>query len=431
MKKTGIVWITFIGCLSGFSQKLGLQDAVNIALKNSLDIQMSAKNVDIAKLNNYIGIAGGLPVISAAGADNFFITGVNQKLNTGEVIKREGSNANNLSGNLTASILLFNGRRVFAAKKRLEQLEGQSRDQLNSIIQNIMASVMTAYFDVLRQQGYNKPIDLSIEVAKRKLEIVKAQQGVGLANNADLFQSQVDLNNLMQARVTQQLVIDQAKAELLRMLSLRPDSVIVIEDTIILDKSLRLDDVLSRLSLNPDILAADDQIRINQMLIKETAAQRYPTIRVSTGYSYNGNNASAGQLLLNQSYGPFVGLSLNIPIYNGSIYKRQQKVAEINTQNAATQKDILLRDYRASIVKTYQAYTSTLQQLESQKSNYQLASQLLALVLQRFQYRQATIVDVAQAQQSYITAGYSLVNYSFVAKSAEVELKRISFRLSP
>ncbi len=431
MKKTGIAWLALIGCLSGFSQKLGLQDAVNIALKNSLDIQISAKYVDIAKLNNYIGIAGGLPVISAGGSDNFFITGVNQKLNTGEVIKREGSNANNLSGNLTASILLFNGRRVFAAKKRLEQLEGQSRDQLNSNIQNIMASVMTAYFDVLRQQGYNKPIDLSIEVAKRKLEIVKAQQGVGLANNADLFQSQVDLNNLMQARVTQQLVIDQAKAELLRMLSLRPDSVIVIEDTIILDKSLRLDDVLSRLTLNPDILAADDQIRINQMLIKETAAQRYPTIRASTGYSYNGNNASAGQLLLNQSYGPFVGLSLNIPIYNGSIYKRQQKVAEINEQNAATQKDILLRDYRASIVKTYQAYTSTLQQLESQRSNYQLASQLLALVLQRFQYRQATIVDVAQAQQSYITAGYSLVNYSFVAKSAEVELKRISFRLAP
>lgn len=431
MKKTGIVWMALIGCFSGHSQKLELQDAVNLALKNSLDIQMSTNNVDIAKVNNYIGIAGGLPVISAAGTDNFYISGVNQKLNTGEVIKREGSNANNLSGNLTASILLFNGRRVFAAKKRLEQLEGLSRDQLNSIIQNITASVMTAYFDVLRQQGYNKPIDLSIEVAKRKLEIVKAQQGVGLANNADLFQSQVDLNNLMQARVTQQLVIEQAKAELLRMLTLRPDSVIVIEDTIILDKSMRLDDVLSRLTLNPDILAADDQIKINQMIIKETAAQRYPTIRASMGYSYSGNNASAGQLLLNQSYGPFVGLSLNIPIYNGSIYKRQEKIAEINTLNAAAQKDILLRDYRANIIKTYQAYTATLEQLESQKSNYRLASQLLELVLQRFQYRQATIVDVAQAQQSYITAAYSLVNYSFVAKSAEIELKRISFRLSP
>ncbi|MFI5155992.1 MAG: TolC family protein [Chitinophagales bacterium] len=431
MKKSGIVWLALMGYLSGFSQKLELHDAVNLALKNSLDIQISTNNVDIAKINNYIGIAGGLPLISAVGTDNFFISGVNQKLNTGEVIKREGSNANNLSGNLTASILLYNGHRVFAAKKRLEQLETQSRDQLNSIIQNIMASVMTAYFDVIRQQGYNKTIDLAIEVARRKLEIVKTQQGVGLANNADLFQSQVDLNNLIQSKVTQQLVIDQAKSELLRMLTLRPDSVILVEDSIMVDKSLKLDEVQSRLTLNPDILAADDQININQMLIKETAAQRYPTIRASTGYSYSGNNASAGQLLLNQSYGPFVGLSLNIPIYNGSIYKRQQKIAEINSLSATVQKDLLLRDYRANIVKTYQAYTATLQQLETQQSNYQLASQLLALVLQRFQYRQATIVDVAQAQQSYITAAYSLVNYSFVAKSAEIELKRISFRLSP
>jgi outer membrane protein len=178
------------------------------------------------------------------------------------------------------------------------------------------------------------------------------------------------------------------------------------------------------------MLYADEQIRINQLIIKEIAAQRYPTVRASTGYTYSGNNASAGQLLLNQSYGPFVGLSMNIPIYNGSIYRRQQKIAEINARTTGIYKDMLVRDYRAEIVKTYRAYAVTLQQLESQQKNYQLAQQLQQLVLQRFQFRQATIVDVAQAQQSFITAAYSLVNYSFVAKSAEIELKRVSNQLT-
>ena len=431
MKNAGMVWLTCILFLNGFSQKLELKDAVNIGLKNSLDIQFAGNMVDIAKLNNYIGIAGGLPLVTAAAADNYGITGVNQRINTGEVIKREGSNANNLSANFTASILLYNGHRVYSAKRRLEQMELMNKDSLNAVIMNIMAQIMVAYFDVLRQQGYFKTFDLAIEVARRKLEIVKTQQGVGLANNADLYQSEVDLNNLIQSRGTQQIIVDQAKAELLRQLTVRPDSVIIIEDTITLDRNIILDDVLSRLPQNPDMLAAEDQVRINQILIQEIAAQRYPTIRASTGYTYNGNNASAGQLLLNQSYGPFVGISLNIPIYNGSIYKRQQKIAEINHQNAIVQKDMLQRDLKASIVKTYNAYTATLQQLESQKNNYRLAQQLLNLVLQRFQYRQATIVDVAQAQQSYITAAYSLVNYSFVAKAAEIELKRISFRLAP
>jgi outer membrane protein TolC len=431
MKNTGMVWLTCIIFINGFSQKLELKDAVNLGLKNSLDIQFAGNMVDIAKLNNYIGIAGGLPLVTAAANDNYGITGVNQRINTGEVIKREGSNANNLQANFTASILLYNGHRVYSAKRRLEQMELMNKDSLNAVIQNVMAQIMTAYFDVLRQQGYFKTFDLAIEVARRKLEIVKTQQGVGLANNADRFQTEVDLNNLLQSRETQQIIVDQAKAELLRLLTLRTDSLIIIEDTITLDRNITLDDVLSRLPENPDVMAAQDQIRINQMLIQEIAAQRYPTIRASTGYTYNGNNASAGQLLLNQSYGPFVGLSLNIPIYNGSIYKRQQKIAEINKQNAIAQRDMLERDLKASIVKTYNAYAATLHQLESQRNNYKLAEQLLNLVLQRFQYRQATIIDVAQAQQSFITAAYSLVNYSFVAKTAEIELKRVSFRLTP
>ncbi|PWT73933.1 MAG: TolC family protein [Bacteroidetes bacterium] len=408
------------------AQRLTLENAIDIALKNSLDIQLSKNNVTIAQLNNSVGMAGGLPVIGATAVDNYSFIGVNQKLNTGEVIKRTGANANNVNANLTAGILLYNGNRARSTKRRLDELELRSKDELNSEVQNIMAAAMTAYFDIVRQQGYIKTIDVAIEVAKKKLNIVKTQQSVGLANNADLFQSQVDLNNLEQSRVSQQLIVDQAKAELLRLLTLNADSTINVEDTIQVDRTLALEATLNRLTANADILAADKQVRINQLIIKETAAQRYPTVKASTGYSYTQNNALAGQLLLNKSYGPVVGLSLNIPIYNGNVYKRQQKIAEVNAEIASVQKDILMRDYSANVVKTYKAYSATLQQLDNQQKNYDLAKELLDLVLQRFQLRQATIIDLSQAQQSFVTAGFTLINYSFVAKSAEIELKRVS-----
>jgi len=70
-----------------------------------------------------------------------------------------------------------------------------------------------------------------------------------------------------------------------------------------------------------------------------------------------------------------------------------------------------------------------LQQLETQKQNYLLAQKLLDLVLQKFQLRNATIVDVKNAQETFENAGYLLVNLSFAAKSAEIELKRLSYRL--
>lgn len=425
MKKSFFILLLTVSGVSVFSQTLSLPDAINIALKNSLDIQLLKNNTEISNINNHIGVAGGLPLVTAAAADNEIVTNVNQKLNTGTEIKRNGATGNNLTANVTASILLYNGSRVVATKNRLEELALQSQQYLNAQVQNTMASVMTGYYDIVRQQAYIKTIDQSIDVAQKKLDIVKVQQSAGMANNADLFQSQLDLNNLLQTKQSQLLVVQQAKTDLLLSLNLNPDSVISIRDTIIVDRSVLLQDILSSIENNPDIQAADNQVKINQFIVKETAALRYPSLRASTGYNYSRNQTSAGNLLLNQSNGFTGGLNVSIPIYNGTAFKRQQRVAEINVKNAALQKEIVTRNYTANAVKMYQSYISTLQQLETQQKNLELAQQLVGLVLQRFQLRQATIVELRQAQQSFEEASYTLTNLSFAGKSSEIELKRL------
>ncbi|MEP7141354.1 MAG: TolC family protein [Ferruginibacter sp.] len=426
-----IVYIFLLSIsLAGRAQEmLRLSTAVNIALKNSLDIQLAANNVEANTVLNNIGVAGGLPLITGALTDNEQSSTINQKLNTGVNIDRNAAATNNLSSNVGVSMLLYNGNRVVATKGRLAQLQKQSEELLNSQIQNIIGAVMTGYYDIVRQQSYLKTIERSIDASRQQLEIVQTRQTVGLANNADLFQAQIDLNELVQEQQSQQLIIDQAKTELLRLLTLRPDSAIAVQDTILVDKTISLDQVLNNLHQNPDIIASTDQVRINELIVKETAALRYPSVRATTGYNFSRNKSSGGQLLLNQSYGPAVGLAIAIPIYNGSAYRRQQKVAEIDVRNAELNKKVLIRDYSSQVVKSYQSYASTLKQLETEQKNYILSSDLLELVLKRFQFKQATIVDVKIAQQSFEQSGYRLVNLNFAAKSAEIELKRLANQL--
>ena len=405
---------------------LSLPEAVNIALKNSLDIQLAQNKIAADSIKNHIGIAGGLPLVTANINDNEQVTSVNQKLNTGASIQRNNAAANNFNSNITGSILLFNGGRVIATKKRLAQLQNQSREQLVSQVQNILSNVMIGYYDIVRQQNYIKTINLSIDASNRQLDIVKIRQSVGLANNADLYQAQIDLNTLQQAKLAQELVIVQAKTELLRLLTLKPDSAIAIEDTILVDKNVALQSVLDGLNKNTDIAAADYQIKINELIVKETSALRYPSIRATTGYNFSRNKAAAGQLLLNQNYGPTVGVSVGIPIYNGSVYRRQKQVAQIDVHNADLQKQVLLRDYSAQAVKQYQTYTNTINQLDSAVANYNLSVKLLELALFRFQLRQATFLEVKNAQQSFEESGFRLVNLNFAAKAAEIELKRLA-----
>lgn len=411
---------------AGDTLRFTLNEAIAIALKNSYEIQVAKNNVDISTILNNYGIAGGLPIITGALSNTEQVTDVNQELNTGVKISRRGATGNNTQANLSAGILLYNGQRVVSTKKRLAETQFQSTELLNAQVQNTIAQVMTSYYDVVRQLSYINTIQTSIEASQKRLEILQVRKSAGMANNADLFQAQIDLNTLTQTLMDQQMVAAVAKTELLRLLTLDAKAPLAIRDTIMVDQTLQLDAILDRITVNADVKAADHQIRINELLVRETAALRYPTVRLNTAYNYSRNQTGAGLTLLNQVVGPNAGIAIGIPIYNGSIFKRQKQVAEINTNNARIQKDVLVRDYASGTVKMYQTYVSSLQQLATQKENYDLSRQLLDLTLQRFQLIQATIIDVREAQRSFEDAGYRMINLNFAAKSAEIELKRIS-----
>jgi len=426
MKKYFIVLIAvFVVDAAKAQQPLTLTDAINKALQNSLDIQIAKNTVEANSINNHISIAGGVPTVNATANDNEQIISVNQKLNNGTVIQRNGAGSNNLSLGVTASMLLYNGYRVVATKKRLEALQQLSEQQLNAQVQNVIAAVMVSYYDIVRQQEYLKTIQQSIEVSKKRQEIIQNRRAVGLANDADMFQAQIDLNARQQELQAQQLVIDQAKADLNNLLNLKANSDIVIKDTIIVSKAVALDAILNSLKNNPQMLAQEQLIGVNMQAEKEVAAQRYPAVRLNTGYNYNRNQSAAGFTLLNQSFGPFIGVNLQVPIFNGGAVKRQQQTAALATRNTILQKDNLLQQLQTGAVKAYQSYQNAMQRLNTEQQNYKLAGDLLQLVNLRFNLNQATIVEIREAQKSFEDAGYRLVNLSYAAKVAEIELLRL------
>lgn len=69
---------------------------------------------------------------------------------------------------------------------------------------------------------------------------------------------------------------------------------------------------------------------------------RFPSLRLNTGYNLNRSQSDAGLTLLNQNYGPYAGLTLQIPVYNGNAYKIQKETAVSNVDNAKLQQQSLL-----------------------------------------------------------------------------------------
>jgi outer membrane protein len=431
--------ISFIVLLLGllFSQEinaqnnLSLKEAVTIALQNSYDIKLVENNLSIAQNNNNYGVAGGLPTVTANGTNNNTLTTISQTFpDASRNTTRSGVDGSTLNGGLTATMILFNGYRIAATKDRLESIQKQTEAALQVQMLNTSSTVMQQYYNVIRQVAFLKTIEKSIEASEQRVAIVKTRQELGVANQADLLQSSLDLNALLQAKQNQLLVLDQVKADLFNSMVVPANSNYVFTDSIQVDQKMILSDVESKMKAHPLLQSAQQLINVNQFLEKETKALMYPTLRANTGFNYNSNKSTAGFILLNESYGPFLGFNLSIPIYAGTANKRAYKNAQINTVSAKIQYDNTAQNLSTELFKTYQNYQNSLKQTPVEIENYKMSDALLSLVMERFKLGEATIVDVKQAQQSFETAGFRLTSLQFSAKIAEIELKRMSNQLS-
>jgi outer membrane protein TolC len=410
---------------------LSLKEAVTIAIQNSYNIKLVENNLSIAQNNNNYGVAGGLPTVTANGNNNNTLTTINQTFpDASRNTTRSGVDGSTLNGGLTATMILFNGYRIAATKDRLESIQKQTEAELQVQMLNTSSTVMQQYYNVIRQLAFLKTIEKSIEASEQRVAIVKTRQEIGVANQADLLQSSLDLNALLQAKQNQLLVLDQVKADLFNSMVVPANSNYVFTDSIQVDQKMILSDVESKMKAHPLLQSAQQLINVNQFLEKETKALMYPTLRANSGFNYNSNKSTAGFILLNESYGPFLGFNLSIPIYAGTANKRAYKNAQINTVNSKIQYDNTAQNLSTELFKTYQNYQNSLKQTPVEIENYKMSDALLSLVMERFKLGEATIVDVKQAQQSFETAGFRLTSLQFSAKIAEIELKRMSNQLN-
>jgi outer membrane protein TolC len=420
----------FIFPFQGEAQQIfTLRNAIDTALQNNFDIQIAKNYVEIARMNNTYGVAGGLPYVTANAGDNGSLSTINQEFSDGTTTTVSNKGENDITAGVSAGIVLFNGFKITATKERLNRLQSQSEIQLNQQIQNTIADIMITYYDIIRQQNYLKIIQNSLEVSRQKMDIINVKKNVGMADAVEILQAQTDVNTAEQLLTIQKMVIEQNKSDLLLLISSKTNRDFLVMDSIIVDKSLQLDSILNYLNRNPQCLSAEQQIFIDEQLVKEVSSQRYPTVKLNAGYDFYQANLNKGSMLLNQNYGPAAGVSVQIPIFNGNIYKTQSDVAKIRVDNSKLQKESLLNSLTTQATKVHRSYTTTLQQIESQRENFEMTKQLVDIVMQQFHVSQATILDVKAAQTSFENAAYLLVNLLYSAKVAEIELKQLTYSL--
>ncbi len=408
---------------------LTLKDALDAALDQNFDIRIAKVALDQAKTNNTIGNAGMLPSVTAIGGVNGTLTDAHIELASGDVQNRKGARSETLSGAVQLDWVLFDGLRMFASKRRLEELERMGNTNLKQQIQGTIANVITGYAEVVRQKQQLVAIDTAMALAKVRMDLAQRKFEVGTSAKTDYLQAQVDFNASKSAYLVQAANLRQAKDSLMILLGRDQFANYDVQDSLHLNKSIQYKNKEQWIDRNYAFQLAQQQKQLSEYDLKIANGAQLPVLSMSADYNCNRTQNGAGVTLYNRIYGPQAGLNLSLPLFNGFNLQRQKKVAK----QEVFRQDLLVKQLTTRIAARYRtawrSYDNALQALALEKENINYAKENVMIQQARFRVGVANTLELREAETSYVTALTRLVDAAYTVKLTETRLLEIENNL--
>ena len=351
-----------------------------------------------------------LPDLSGSVSQNFSfgrgLTADNTYTNT---------NTSSTSFSLGTSVPLFTGFQI-PNQIKLNQLnlEAATAD-LEKAKNDVRMQVAQAYVQIL----YNMEI---ANVAHRQvvidsMQVVRLQAFVdnGKASGAQLSQQQATLANsrftAVQADNNQRLAV----LTLTQLLELpTPDGFAVVQPE--LSAISNLSDIPSpdviyadALGMKPEVIAQQLRLRATDHSIKIAQAGYMPTLSLSGGLGSNYYTTSKfdsdpfGTQLKN-NFSQYIGLSLNIPIFNRFQTRNSVRNARIEQENQLLALDNTKKTLYKEIQQVYYNTLNARQKERSSEETVRSSNDAFTLMLAKYENGKANITEFNEAKNVYLKA---------------------------
>ncbi|MBX7226383.1 MAG: TolC family protein [Chitinophagales bacterium] len=408
------------------AQILTPEEAVSVALSKNFDIVLAKQAADIAETYDTKANAGMLPVINLTTGDVFNLNNINQKFTTGQEVVKNWVPVNSFSAGVNMNWTVFDGLKMYATKERLEQLALLGDLQVKQQVQNTVAEVLQQYYEVVRQKQQITALKVSLEISAERVKLAQAKFDVGYSDKTPLLQAKVDLSAQQVSLNKQETLLEQSKIMLNQLLGRDPLITFDVVDTIVIQYVPNITLIQDSISTNNySIQQALKNIEILQLERKEINAQKLPRISLSSGYNFSQNNSKAGLQLFNRSYGPTVGVSASIPLFNGGLVKNQLEISSINIASQQIELEQVKNNLSSTALMTYKAYENAMTALKLNEENVGVAKENVVVTMERLRLNQANTLEIKQAQSSYEQAMYNVILARYEAKMAEINLRKL------
>jgi outer membrane protein len=422
-----IIIFIFLFNIVSAQQKLSLNESIQIGLENNYSIKIAKNQESVSEETRKAGRSTILPRVDANASLNQSINDTRQVFVTGGINERDAAKTTIQNANVLMTWTLFDGLKMFAAYDRLKELEKLGEVNTKAMLQSVVADIIINYYAIVAAQEQMKASKEALEVSKSRLTIAENKNNVGSGSTLDLLNAKVDYNADYSTFLKQQETLKTLKIRFNELLILPIDNSFDLIDTIPQATILDLNTMYGRLKeQNPQLISAKSRQRIAELNIKEVAADRYPTLRLNSGYNFNNQNAEAGFFIENRNQGFNYGVSASINIFNGLLQSKREKIAKIESQSAEMDYLSTKQNLEANWNALVNSYQNNLALLQLEGENQQVSKRNLEISNDKYKLGGISSFQLREAQRSYIEANSRFVNALYQYKLAETSLLELA-----
>jgi outer membrane protein len=417
--------------ISNAQEEISLEQVVGLALEKNYDVQVYKKLSEAATTDERYASGAFIPQISANAATVWNKN--NQELRFQDVTRNNSGRAE--SNSTTASVqlvwTLFDGTRMFATRERIGVIAEQGELLVKNQMTNTISSIITNYYDIVRQKQQLKAIREQMSVSEERVKLAERKLQVGTGIKPELLQARVDFNAQRAQVIQQESIIVQLKQQLNALVGLQLPQTYEVADTIMIDLSLRPEELSQNVEQsNFSLLATRQNINIANLALRERRAEYLPFLNFNAAYNYNKTDNTR---LINPFGSVFslangfnYGFTVSLPILTGFNTRRLNQQARIEVDRQTLLYNQLKTNVDVGLRNAYVNYDNAKKILLIEEETIGLAKENISIALESFKRGVTTFIELRTAQQSLADAYSRLIAARYNTKVAETELLRLS-----
>lgn len=432
MKKQGLILLLLIlSILNGKGQELlTLDQAIELGLANNYGINIAKENLQIVKNNAVPGNAGMLPSIDANAGYLHGLSDVKVRTAAGSELNNTSAGSDLLNAGISLNWTLFDGLKMFITYDKLRKLEEMGELNLKIEVENTLAKIIAAYYNIIRQARVLSIIREQVEISKFRLELAKLRFETGSGSEMEYLKAKVELNADISGLSNGETEFLNSKTTLNDLLARDVTISFDVHDSIVINAELAYDTLRQRMrEANRNLLLAGKSKEISLLEMKETRASQWPKLDFFTGFNYLHSQTEANFISYNRNFGPSVGVTANVSIFDGLNLRRQYRNAKVNFDITGLEQQQLESRLETYLLKIFNDYRNEIEMIAFEKDNLMLAQKNMEIAKESYAVGSISSIQLREIQIDLLDAGTRLVTAEFKAKITETGLLLISGNL--